>query len=118
MDMRELLEVQKKSRAFVEDIYRVTNRYPEHELRGIARQMQNASVSIVSNVVEGRARATRKDYAHFVNIAYASAKELESQIQLSGRIGYLINDEEQRLLSDIDEILRMLWCLNIELAIP
>lgn len=117
MDMSEQLKVQKKAELLVADIYKAVSRYPQCESRGLSQQMRNAAVSIGSNVAEGRFRASLKEYVRFVNIAYASGKELEAQVKMSGRIGYLSRDEEWALLWSIDEVLRMLWKLQTELLL-
>ncbi len=70
-------------------VYRMTEHFPSHEYYGIRSQMRRAAVSIVSNIVEGTARGSQRDFANFLRFAYASTKELEYQLSLSERLGYL-----------------------------
>ncbi len=65
-------------------------------------------MSIPSNLAEGYGRATRKDYRQFVLIARGSAFELETQVTLAKRLGFLPNESSNSLLSDVRQINRML----------
>lgn len=75
-----------KAMVLAEEIYRLTEHFPQREVYGIASQMRRAAISIPSNIAEGRNRGTRKDYAHFLSIAYGSAAELETQLLLAERL--------------------------------
>ena len=70
-------------------IYRETMSFPREELYGLTSQMRRAGVSVPSNIVEGCARNTEKDYVHFLDTAYGSAKEVEYQSSIARRLGYL-----------------------------
>ncbi len=69
-------------------IYRATGNFPENERYGLASQLRRASVSIGANIVEGAARSSTKEFAHFLSIAYGSARELEYEVSLAARLGY------------------------------
>ena len=71
------------------DIYRESTRFPASEKFGLQAQIRRAAVSVASNIVEGCARTTQLEYARFIEIAYASARELQYQIGLSERLGFL-----------------------------
>ena len=88
--------------------YRETQSFPREEVYGLTSQMRRAAVSVPSNIVEGCARNTEKDYLRFLDDAYGSAKELGYQASLAKRLGYLSNDtlEEQA-----DETARVLNAL-------
>jgi len=77
--------------------YKETRSFPKEEAYGLTSQMRRAAVSVPSNIVEGCARNTEKDYLRFLDDAYGSAKELGYQASLAKRLGYLSNDtlEEQ-----------------------
>ena len=71
------------------DVYRYSQRVPQHEQFGLRSQMRRAAVSIAANLVEGCARSSEMEYARFVEIAYGSARELQYEVSLSSRLGYL-----------------------------
>ena len=74
------------------EVYGATRAFPKNEQYGLAAQMRRAAVSIASNIVEGCARESEAEYLRFLGMAYGSARELEYQASLAGRLGYL--DEE------------------------
>lgn len=61
-------------------IYEMTEQFPSTERFGLIDQMRRASVSVVSNIAEGRHQGTRKSFLHFLRIAYGSVAELEAQM--------------------------------------
>ncbi|MDD3276942.1 MAG: four helix bundle protein [Kiritimatiellales bacterium] len=69
--------------------YKETLVFPRDEIYGLTSQIRRAAVSIPSNIVEGCARNTEKDYIHFLDTAYGSAKEVEYQASIARRLGYL-----------------------------
>lgn len=81
----------------VEHVYRRTIDFPRHEQFGLTSQIRRAAVSIAANIVEGSARNSETEYLRFLNIAYGSARELEYEIDLCRRLGYLQNDEAEVL---------------------
>lgn len=101
------LIVWQKSMDLVEIIYSITKRFPEEEKFYLVSQMRRASVSIPSNIAEGKLRKTKKDFVKFLRIAYSSGAELETQIEISKRIIDIDIDykEAEGLL---EEVMRML----------
>lgn len=83
--------------ALAMDIYNATSDFPVDERYGLRSQMRRAAVSTASNIVEGSARRTTREYAHFLNIATGSASEVRYLVGLSGRLGYLSRDSEAAL---------------------
>lgn len=70
------LDVWKKSMSLVTDIYQLTNSFPSQERFGLMSQMQRAAVSIPSNIAEGSAKSSNKDFARFLEISIGSSLEL------------------------------------------
>ncbi|MFB6373241.1 MAG: four helix bundle protein [Bradymonadaceae bacterium] len=85
------LETWNKARALVSSIYSLTEGFPKQERYGLTSQMRRATVSIPSQIAEGAARRTRKDYLRFLYMARASLSELDTQLILSNDLG-LITD--------------------------
>ncbi len=69
-------------------IYELTSDFPKQETYGLTSQMRRAAVSIASNLAEGSARTTKKDFRQFVAIARGSTYELQTQLFLAKRLGY------------------------------
>jgi len=103
------LIVWQKSIQLVTEVYSLTSTYPSEEKFGLSSQMRRCSVSIPSNIAEGYARKNRRENAQFVNIAFGSATELETQIIISKKLNLV----DQKKCNDIDklldEVLRMLY---------
>ncbi len=78
----------------VEDIYRLTGGFPPIERYGLATQMQRAAVSVPSNLAEGAARSSSREFRRYLLMARGSLAELETQLQLSDRLGYCQNRTE------------------------
>jgi four helix bundle protein len=91
-----------------ERIYRVSAAFPRHEMFGLVSQLRRAVVSIPSNIAEGSARKSTKEFIHFLHITRGSLAELETQLQLAQRIGYLAVVELDEAPRSIEEVGRML----------
>jgi four helix bundle protein len=78
-------------------IYEATRAFPRHEMFGLTSQLRRAALSVASNIVEGSARHKESDYLHFLDMAYGSARELDYQISLAFRLGYLAESDHQKL---------------------
>jgi four helix bundle protein len=87
------LIVWQKSIDFVTEIYRVTKSYPKDELYGLTIQLRRASVSIPSNIAEGAARSTKKEFNQFLHFSLGSLSEIETQLIISQNLGF-INSED------------------------
>jgi len=82
------LQVWQMAIDFVTDLYKVTNNFPQSELYGLTNQIRRASVSIPSNIAEGSARNSTKEYIQFLYIALGSTAEVETQLLISKNLGY------------------------------
>lgn len=111
----EKLDVWQKAVDFAHGVYDVTSRFPAEERFGLTSQMRRAAVSILSNVAEGSGRASRKDFAHFLEISYGSLMEVVSQVQLSARRALLKQTERDDMYAKAEELARMLSGLKASL---
>jgi four helix bundle protein len=89
-------------------VYRTTMNFPRDEQFGLTAQMRRAAVSIASNIVESCGRETSGDYIRFLDIAHASARELEYQISLAGRLEYLARADAEDLKRLAEETCKVL----------
>ena len=83
------LDVWKKSIDLVTLIYKYTAEYPKDEIYGLISQIRRCAMSIPSNIAEGSARTTKKDFSHFLSISLGSVAELETQLIISRNLNYL-----------------------------
>lgn len=83
------LDVWQMAMTLVEDVYKCTRTFPKEELFGLTSQVRRAAISIPSNIAEGASRAGPKEFLQFLHIARGSASELETQLLLAERLGYL-----------------------------
>ena len=94
------------------EVYGVTKGFPREEMFGLAAQLRRAAVSIPSNLAEGHARESTREYLHHISVAQGSAAEVETQLLLATRLGYLESAEPNTLLARVGEIRKMLFGLR------
>lgn len=104
------LKVWQESIDFVSDIYAMTSNYPNEEQFGLISQLRRASVSIPSNIAEGASRHSKKEFIRFLYIARSSASEIETQLIISRKLGYL-NTEDDIVEQQLVRIAKMLTAL-------
>lgn len=104
---RDLLVWQKAVELSV-GIYLLTEKYPKEEMYGLISQMRRASVSIASNIAEGRYRGTKADFCHFLRIAFGSGAELETQLEISKKLPKTKALDYEAVDALLGEIMRML----------
>lgn len=75
------------------DIYRETARFPKHETYGLAQQIRRAAVSIASNIAEGKGHRSDKEFLHFLFHARGSLLEVQTQLVIAAKLGYLPESE-------------------------
>ena len=92
-------------------VYEHTRGCPSDERFGLTAQMRRGAVSVASNVVEGCARNTEADYVHFLDMAYGAAKELEYQVSLASRLGFLSPESLSVIQPACDETSKVLNAL-------
>jgi four helix bundle protein len=106
------LDVWKLSVAFVTKIYACTKEFPREELYGITSQIRRAAVSIPSNIAEGNAKRSTRDYIRFLNIVRGSLAELDTQLIIAHNLGYLSDAKAKQLAEDIDHISRKVFTMR------
>lgn len=109
------LEVWRKSMDFVTSIYKLTARFPDYEVFGLTSQIRRATVSIPSNIAEGAARLSTKEFVNFISIALGSASEVETQLIIAGNLGYINHEEQEEKLDSLLTIQKMLGVLRNKL---
>lgn len=112
---RELI-VWQKSMELAKHIYRVTQSFPNEEKFGLVSQMRRAAVSIPSNIAEGQARRTTREFIQFVSHAEGSLAELDTQLRLGVDLGLCANGEATEIGALIEEIRKMLNGLRRNLS--
>ena len=85
-------------------IYGYTANFPKEEKYGLAGQIQRAVVSISSNIAEGASRKSEMEFIHFLEIALGSAFELETQLIIANRVGYISGADITQLLDRLHSI--------------
>jgi len=102
------LEVWKKALDLVIATYDATGEFPRDEMFGLTAQLRRAAVSIPSNIAEGQSRRSSAEFRRHLSIALGSLAELETQLVIAERLGYLPPDDRNRLLDEASQLGRML----------
>lgn len=102
------LQVWQKAMDLVDVIYALTKAFPQDERFGLTSQLRRSAVSIPSNIAEGSSRRTTKEYMRFVDIAYGSLAEVETQVSIAQRQKYIASKDEEPVYESTSEIGRML----------
>jgi four helix bundle protein len=76
----------------VRDVYDLTASFPASEQYGLTAQLRRAAVSVPSNIAEGAARNTKKEFFHFVAVARGSLSEIDTQLVIAKQLGYVSDD--------------------------
>jgi four helix bundle protein len=111
---RDLL-VWQKGITLVKEIYMLTQGFPDVERFGLISQMRRAAVSIPSNIAEGQARHTTKEFVHFISNAEGSLAELDTQVTVGTALGFCNGANAERTASIVElaaELRRMLNALR------
>jgi len=109
------LQVWQASTDFVTELYGELKSLPEYERYGLIGQLQRAAVSIPSNIAEGAARKNTRELLQFLYIARGSLSELDTQLEICLRVGYLGKDTHERLAIKLEAISKMLNGLIVSL---
>jgi len=109
------LKLYQESLNFVEEVYALSNVFPKSELYGLTNQLRRAAVSIPSNIAEGAARKSKKEFIRFLYIALGSLSEIETQIQIAIRLQYIEEFNFVRTIYLREMILGLIKSINSKL---
>jgi len=101
--VRNLL-VYQAAKQTVKDIYAVLKLFPKEEQYALCDQLRRAVISIPSNIAEGLGRSSDKDQAHFLEIAFGSLVECQCQLEIACELGYINNQQYEKLDGDLDKL--------------
>ena len=104
------LDAWKESMALVKAVYEITRDFPREEVYGLSQQMRRAAVSVPSNLAEGAARTSRKEFAQFISIAKGSLSELETQLLIAADLQYI--DRDNSIFPQVEKVSRLLAGLH------
>ena len=110
------LKFWQKSIDLCSEIYTTTNHFPDREKYGLTSQIRRCAVSIASNIAEGAGRNTKGEFRQFLGIAKGSGYELLTQVVISHKMNFIEDEKKQKLISEIDEIHRMIHGLQQKLT--
>ena len=98
----------RKAMDLVKDVYRVTRSFPRDELYGLTNQLRRAAISVPSNIAEGQARFSRKEFHHFLSQARGSLVEIETQLLIAQNLAYVSPNQTRCLLDKTSELGKVL----------
>ena len=96
------LDVWQKAMDLVIQIYRITESFPKEEKYGLSNQVRRAAVSVPSNIAEGAARQTKKEFVNYLHMAQGSLSELDTQLEVARRLAFL----DGKIWEDLDKRLQ------------
>lgn len=103
---RDLIIFQKADKLAYE-VYKLTQSFPKNEMFGLTSQLRRAALSIPTNIVEGHARRSKKEFRQFINISLGSLAETDYLLNFSKRLGYYTDSSDTECL--LEELGRVLW---------
>lgn len=106
------LDAWRKSVDFVIEVYKMTDQFPKEEKFGLTSQIRRTAVSIPANIAEVAARKSDKEFLQFLSIAQGSASEVETEILIAHRLGYLNKQDFEHSETCLDDVGRMLTGLS------
>ena len=104
------LKVWEKSKNLCLFIYKLTNKFPKEETYGLISQIRRCVISIPSNIAEGYAKSSIKENLRFIEIAYGSYYELNTQIEIAQELGYIeFEDDFSKFKEMSEELGKMIY---------
>ena len=99
-------------------IYQQTDKMPWFEKKGLCDQLQRAAVSISSNIAEGSAKPSDAEFAHYLDTALGSAYEVETQLLIANKVGYIKNENYNELILQLCVCLAFKQVASLRAAKP
>jgi four helix bundle protein len=112
---RELVAWQ-RAMDLVTAVYRISALFPREELYGLTAQVRRAAVSVAANIAEGQGRGAGNEFAHYLRIARGSVQEVETQLLVAERLGYVSETLLKEALAVADEVSRLITGLSRSLS--
>lgn len=109
-NQKELI-VWQRAMDLAKEVYLLVKKLPKSEMYVMGDQMRRAAISIPSNIAEGHARQSKKEYAYFLSIVQGSKAELETQLELCVNVGLLTSDDIFTAKNQLDEIGKMIYTI-------
>jgi four helix bundle protein len=101
-----------KGMDLVMEVYKLTRDFPERELYGLSSQLRRAALSVPSNIAEGAADRTHSQFSHFLANALGSLNEIDTQLEISLRLGYIPENDYPHVSALLDECLAVTYGLR------
>lgn len=101
-----------KGMQLVKQVYLATASWPSNEMYGLTSQIRRAAVSIPSNIAEGFGRRGDKEFGRFLQMAYGSLLECETQAQIAAMLGYLVQNDSKAILELTGELGKIIGGLS------
>ncbi len=102
------LKIWEKAIDFIEEIYKITNKFPGKELYGLTSQLRRAATSIALNIAEGSGAESDREFSRFLSIAIKSNYELMCGIEIAVRLSYCSEEESRNIFKNSDELAAMI----------
>ena len=106
------LNVYQDAKAFVVAVYKLLDSFPDTEKFALCNQIRRAAISVTSNIAEGVSRTSNKEKVHFLEIAYASMMEVDSQLDISVDLKYITIEQYELINKQVNNIGRQLSVLR------
>ena len=100
----EKLDVWKRSRALVKEVYKLTKSFPKEEKYGVVSQIRRAAISVSNNLAEGSSRKSQRDQANFTQISFTSLMEVLNLLILSSDLDFITEDKYFELRPLVEEV--------------
>ncbi len=105
------LNAWKQAHQLVLQTYKLTNKFPSHEVFSLTNQIRRAAIFITSNIAEGSTKPSIKDKLNFLYIALGSLRELDSQFLIAKDLSYISISQYEQLLIQINTVGKLIYGL-------
>jgi len=102
------LEVWRAAMDFIVRVYQLSKKFPKEEIYSLTSHIRRAAPSVPSNIAEGKGRFSDRELTHFLSNARGSLFEIETQVRLAQRLGYVSQEESGQLLRDAARVGQMI----------